>query len=882
LVRIGDDAWWHWLSAVETTSFRFEGKGAAFTARRELRRGHPYWYAYRRRGRRLEKVYLGRSDEIDLNRLETAAVRLSGTAASGPRPGLARVSRAKGIDASHISCLPAPTTRLIGRERDTATVRERLLADAARLVTLTGPGGTGKSRLAVEVASWSTEDFPDGVVFVDLALLSQPDHVVPAIARALGLRDLGDRPVRESVHEWLRPRRVLLLVDNFEHLLPAAVDLADLLTNCPQVSALVTSREALRLRGERLVLVPPLDLPAEQGEGSAEQIARSPAVRLFVERARDRNPSFQLTTENASAVAEICARLDGLPLAIELAAARARLLTPTELARRLDRRLPLLDDGARDAPSRQRTLRNAIGWSYDLLSVEEQVLFRRLAVFVGGFTVEAAETVCAGATARDQWSGVGDRDVLGLLQSLVDKSLLKTDPNAAETRFRLLETVREYGLERLEASGEADALRAHHAEFYLAVVRQVNRDRDEVARSDRLEREHDNVRAALHWSREGGDLLVGLRLVAALRRFWWRRGYLSEGRRWLVDLLARADRDPTMDAAPEWAVALGAAGYLAWAQGDYAAALAYHRRAIERWQELGDPRGLAAARGFLGTTLCWMGDLHAAQVHLEQALTGWRGLGHAVGTGNTLFQLGLVALFEQRNDEADDLLRQALALHQEARDVIDAAYDLVMIGYVAVQQGQLAEGRRCLGEARDLLVDPDDRWGVLFLLECTGALAAAEGSAVRALRLVGVAAALREHTGVPLPPAHRACFEPWFLLARRALPAGEADAATSSGRVLAPGQSISPEQLLALLADDAAPVAALPQPPGVLSRREQEVAVYVAQGRTNQQMADALVVSRRTVESHVSHILDKLGLTTRAQVAVWAAQHGLLRAQPPN
>jgi non-specific serine/threonine protein kinase len=277
-----------------------------------------------------------------------------------------------------------------------------------------------------------------------------------------------------------------------------------------------------------------------------------------------------------------------------------------------------------------------------------------------------------------------------------------------------------------------------------------------------------------------------------------------------------------------------------------------------------------------------MGDLHAARVQLEESLAGWRRLGHTVGTGNALSQLGLVALFEQRNDDADDLLCQALALHQEARRLIDTAYDLVMLGFIAVQRGQPAEAQRRLSEAVDLLVDPDDRWIFPYLLECAGTLAAAEGDAVRALRLVGVASALRDRTGLSIPPAYRTCFEPWFILARRALTAAEAEAATSSGRALAPGQSIGPDHLRALLADEPAPGAPGKPRSDALSRRERQIAAYVAQGWTNQQMADALIVSRRTVESHISHILGKLGLTTRAQVAVWATQRGLLESQPPS
>jgi non-specific serine/threonine protein kinase len=880
-VLVGDDAWRHWLHAPETTAFRFEGAGAAFTARRELRRGHAYWYAYRRRGPKLEKVYLGLPEKIDLDCLCSAARRLAGAITSGQGPDKSRPPPVRGIEASYISRLPAPATRLIGRERDIAMVRDCLQADGARLVTLTGPGGTGKTRLAIEVATQVTEAFPDGVVFVDLAPLSHPDQVVPAVARALGLRDLGERPVREGIYEWLRSRRALLLLDNFEHLLPAAAELADILTHFPQVRALVTSREALRLRWERLISVPPLDLPAGGGEYSIEQIARSPAVRLFTERARDRNPAFQLTTENAPDVADVCARLDGLPLAIELAAARARLLTPHELARWLSRRLFLLDEGARDAPSRQRTLRDAIGWSHDLLSIEEQVLFRRLAVFVGGFTVAAAEVVTGrpgqlDAVPSGQTSSP-DLSIFDLLQALMDKSLLKSDADAREMRFRLLETVREFGLERLEVSGEASALRARHSAYCLALVRQINNDPNEVARSDRLEREHDNVRAALRWALEGGDLRVALRLAAALRRFWWRRGYLGEGRRWLTELLARAEPDSAVRNTPEWATALGTAGYLAWAQGDYAAAIACHREAIECWVGLGEPRGLAAAQGFLGTTLCWQGELTAARPLLEQSLAGWRKLGHAVGTGNALFELGLIALVERRFANTADLWSQALSLHQEAHSLSDASYDLTMLGFVAVEQGDLVTARRRLAEARDLMVQLDDHWGSLFLLEITATLAAAEGDAARALRLVGVVSALRDRTGVPLPPAQRACFEPWFEVARKALPVGEADAATRNGRGLVAGQAISPEQLRNLLADDAKPGSGDKQRPGVLSRREREIAVLVARGLTNRAIAEQLVIAERTADTHVSNILGKLGLETRAQIAAWAVEHRLTR-----
>jgi non-specific serine/threonine protein kinase len=876
-IEIGDVVWRQWLNAPATTSFHFEAEGGSFTARRERRRGHVYWYAYRHRGRRLKKVYLGRSDDLDQIRLSAAAAQLCGKASTAQARRKTTRHLPRQTEESY-SSLPAPATRLIGRDREIAAVRKRFVADGARLVTLTGPAGTGKTRLAIEVAKRLADDFLGGVAFIDLASVSRPDQVVAALARALGVRDLGGRPVRECLYEWLHPRRVLLVFDNFDHLVTAGTDIADLLTRCPEVCALVTSREALRLRWERLVFVPPLGLPTGQGEGSMKDIARSSAVMLFVDRARDLNPAFRLTSDNVSAVAEICARLDGLPLAIELAAARARLLSPREISRRLDQRLPFLDEGSRDAPRRQRTLRDAINWSHDLLSIEEQVLLRRLAVFVGGFTVSAAEAVAGQVVQTDGMSrepASPNLPVLDLLRSLVDKSLLKLDPSAAETRFRLLETVREYGMERLQVSGEANALRARHAAYCLTLVRNINADPNERVRSEQLEREHDNVRAALRWALEDGDLLIGLRLTAALRRFWWRRGYLSEGRRWLAELLDGGSREAAVRDTAEWATAAGAAGYLAWAQTDYGAAISYYRQAIARWEDLGAPRGLAAARGFLGSTLSSQGELSAARPVLEQALAGWRRLGNAIGTANALFQLGLIALYEHRYADADDLLNEALSLHREARKVNDAAYDITVLGMLAVQRGDIVEARRRIAEAVDLLAELDDHWVAALLLEYAGALAAAQGDAARALRLVGAASALRDRTGVPQPTAHRESIEPWVQAARSALSAADAEAALRSGRARAPDRAVSGKQLRALLADDSVP-GSITRKHGTLSRREQEIAVYLAEGRTNQEMADGLIVSRRTVESHVSHILDKLGLATRAQIAVWAARNGLL------
>jgi predicted ATPase len=431
--------------------------------------------------------------------------------------------------------LPVQRSPLLGRKQELATATGLLQRDDVGLLTLTGPGGIGKTRLGLCVAANLLEHFADGVFVVSLAPITDPALVTSAIAQALGVRETGGRPLVESLKDDLRDKRLLLVLDNFEQVVAAAPLVAELLSTCPQIKVLVTSRTPLHVHEEQELAVPPLALPDPRHPPAAKRLSEYAAVELFVQRAQDARPDFMVTNDNASAVAEICRRLDGLPLAIELAAARVRVLPPAALLARLERRLPLLTGGAQDLPARQRTMRGAIAWSYDLLDEREKTLFRRLSVFVGGCTLEAAEAVCnaAGDLALDVLDGVA---------SLVDKSLLHLHAGDAEPRFGMLDTIREYALERLAESGEEDAVRQQHATYYWGLIEEAESYVSSAARQvwlDRLEAEHDNLRAALGWSETGtSDTETGRRLVGALSWFWFLRGYLGAGQRWIEDALA--------------------------------------------------------------------------------------------------------------------------------------------------------------------------------------------------------------------------------------------------------------------------------------------------------------------------------------------------------
>lgn len=662
--------------------------------------------------------------------------------------------------------LPIPPTPLIGREAEVAQLSQLLRQETIRLVTLIGPGGTGKTRLGLEIAARLQNEFADGVYFVNLAPLSDPDLVIPTMAQTLGLQESRSQPVREGLWHYLSDQHLLVLLDNFEQVLAAAKEIAQCLSLAPGLKIVVTSRAVLHLSGEQVFNVPPLELPDLSRPPVVKDLAQAPAVALFVQRAQSAKADFALTPENAPAVAQICAYLNGLPLAIELAAARSKVLSPHHLLERLTgttdsaSHFELLASGAQDLPARQQTLRRTMDWSYDLLSEREQTLFRGLSVFVGGWTLEAAEAV---------WSEKGKRIWNGLT-ALLDQSLIRSAENTesaeGEPRFQMLEMVRHYALERLIARGEQAALQQHHAAYYLALVEEAEKHFQGAEQElwlKRLEAEHANVRAALAWSYgTPAGLETGLRLVGGLWQFWLIRGYLSEGRTWLSNFLARSE-NAALDAR---AKALNGAGLLAWAQADSEQATVWLEESLRLFRKLGDKRGSAWVLNHQGQVAQAQGNharaaaLFATSLRLSRELgadwnSAWtlsnlgdfayeakeyalavarhteslelfRKLGDPRGSAWALHRLGRVTQSQNDPAQAAALFNQSLSLFREVGDKSGLAWSLNHLGQCLQTQGELAQAAQLFQESLSLFRALGATWNVAWLLNDLAQVALAQ------------------------------------------------------------------------------------------------------------------------------------------------------------
>jgi predicted ATPase/DNA-binding CsgD family transcriptional regulator len=864
--------------------------------------------------------------------------------------------------ASRDTNLPFQLTSFIGREREVRQVTQLLAT--RRLVTLTGAGGSGKTRLALQIATelHSIDLFADGVWWVELASLTISDFVPQAITNVLGVRQFSDRAPREVLASYLHEKEMLLILDNCEHLVSACANLAEvLLSNCPSLKLLATSREALGIGAEQVWLVPPLSFPSS-AHPSLQQLTYSEAIRLFVERAQAVKPDFSLTDKNAPPILQICQRLGGIPLAIELAATRVKVLAVEQIAARLDDRFNLLTNGSRTAVPRHKTLRATIAWSYSLLSKKERTLLRRVSVFVGGWTLEAAEDVCGG-------EGIEPSQVLDLLTHLVDKSLVTGEEQTDAARYRMLETIREYAREKLENAGETDMLRLRHLDFFLELAERAESELGGPKRMlwfNRLEMEYANLSAAVAASLTVRDgIEKGLRLAGALNEFWAERSHQVEGRRWLDKLLA-ASREFEIGSAVR-AKALFAAGVLAMGRGEYTVA----RQLLEEsavlckqvgdlrglghvllrlakvvdsqgdnreartlgdesttlFRELGDKWSLALALALqwqivlpdadeasmrarlqeslnlfeesgdkwsvaeplysLGNLMYHLGKYAEARSYLERFLTIARATDEIWSIATTNMVLGYMALVERDYAEADDLYEQSLVTWRMLGATRFIARSLLELGHLAQHRGDDARAITFFTESLNTALesdqtDPMRSDTIAFCLAGFAEIWAARGQAQAAARIVGAIKALLEATDpgyvfIPFPRFGQTEFDRAFAVVRDKMDLATCATAFAEGRAMNLEQAVeyALTQLMPRI-EITVPNLGAKQNFGGLTPREREVAALIAQGKSNREIADQLVLSERTVENHVGNILSKLDFHSRTQIAAWAVNKGLV------
>jgi predicted ATPase/DNA-binding CsgD family transcriptional regulator len=759
--------------------------------------------------------------------------------------------------------LPFAVTSFVGRRREIGEVRA--LLDTARLVTLTGAGGVGKTRLALEVAAGAGTAFADGVWLVDLAAVRDPEQVAQEIVTSLGLLDQSPVPAEEQLVGHLGDRQTLVVLDNCEHLLHACAILADhLLRSCARLRMMTTSRETLAIAGEHVYPVAPLSLPDPHAVPPVPALAGYEAPALLVERARAVRPGFALTEDNREAVARLCARLDGIPLAIELAASRLRSLPLDAVLDRLEDRFALLTGGSPAALPRQRTLRALIDWSHELCSAQERLVWARLSVFAGGFSLDAAEGVCSG-------SDLPRGEIMDLVDHLVARSVVVATGHDGVPRYRMLETIREYGRQRLVERGEDTDLRGRHRDYFLGVAERIASSWNgpgQEAGLARLRSDHGNLRAALEWSTaEPGGGCAALALVAALRFHWCADGFLSEGRRWIDRALQSAAGQP--GCAKERVDALWVAAWAMLLQGDHERAA----HALDECEALGATAGHANARGWVtllrGTSALFRGRLGEAVERYQQAVDGWSGEDDLVRFA--LFQLAVAQAFVG-DDRAAAMAERAISSAEQRGERWSRSYASWAQGIVARAGGDLARAATLARAGLEIQRGFNDHPGTALMIELLAWIAAGEGDHRQAARLLGAVRSIWARIGTSI-----GAFGPHLADQRRACEDAVAGALAADvlNAELARGERLAHDQAIAYALDGELGAAGPPDGDAVLTRRERQVAALVTQGLSNRQIAEKLVLSPRTVDRHLENILAKLGFTSRVQVAAWAARSGM-------
>lgn len=829
-------------------------------------------------------------------------------------------SNAGGSDAArerHPDDFHLPAIALVGRDREGAQLLNLLRSSQVRLLTLTGPGGVGKTRLSY-VARQIQREFQAGVHFVELAPVSDPDQVVPAIARVLEVREASGAPLFSTLTDYLRGKRMLLVLDNFEQVMPARQHVDDLVQACPRLKVLVTSRSPLQLPAEHQLAVPPLALPVRERPPSVSELSDFGAVALFVQRAREVKGDFRLTERNAEAVVEVCRRVDGLPLAIELVAAHVRLLPPLALLARLGHSLDLLEGAAHDSVPRHATMRDTIEWSYKLLNEREQRLFRRMSVFAGGCALRAAEAVCNDAgdisIEAEQPQAI---EVLKDVETLVESNLLRSleQGEDEEPRLTMLETVREYALEQLVAGGEADDMRRRHAEYHLALaerIRSAGERSDAQAWLDRLRSDYDNLRVALRWLLERdnpADYESAIRLIVGLADLWGRYHHMSEVQQWLETALMKSERRATIQRVN----ALRYASTVSYLRADYQRAEMWAEEALSAAQELDDESLIPATLNLIGLLSIFQGKYERARALLSEALEIFRRSGNETGVGAVCVNLGEAVRYQGDHEQAEAYYRESLRSFKASGNKAGALQALSNIGHEVYLQGDLPAARAVFVEALALAHEIDARKIAAEVLTGMSSVMIAESGGGRivdkpsrdrpasaapladpaqgprqaeavlpigarpvsvdglkqAVRLLGIASSIVERSGRQMEPIDQAEFDANMAATRAVLGEKAFAAAWEEGR----GMTLEEALDLAGRASRESRVGG--SAVGGLTAREREVTALVAEGLSNEAIASKLVLSERTVEDHVSHALHKLGLTTRTQLTAWAVRSGL-------